>query len=148
MQPSIKNDLLYLLRMLECCGKINIYAGSFSNAESFYTYKDQIAFNACLSQLTQLGEQAKKLSDELTEVHSHIEWHQIKGFRNRVVHEYARVNMELVFETVSKSLPLLSNQLVPVIKAEIANGNFDIIELNIAKTSPYLLHVDFSLFDQ
>jgi uncharacterized protein with HEPN domain len=108
MQPSIKNDLLYLLRMLECCGKISIYAGSFDNAESFYSYKDQIAFNACLSQLTQLGEQAKKLSNELTENHSHIEWHQIKGFRNRVVHEYARVNMELVFETVSKSLPLLS----------------------------------------
>jgi len=148
MQPSIKNDLLYLLRMLECCGKINIYAGSFSNAESFYSYKDQIAFNACLSQHTQLGEQAKKLSDELTENHGHREWHQIKGFRNRVVHEYARVNMELVFETVSKSLPFLSRQLVPVIKEEIESGNFDITEFNIAKTSPYLLHVDFSLFDQ
>lgn len=144
MQPHLKNDLLYLLRMIEACEKIRLYAASFLSASDLFLAQEQMVFNACLNQLAQLGEQANKLSSTIQQKYPQIAWQQIRGFRNRVIHEYAGVDTELVFELIQIQLPLLSTQLIPIIKTEIKSGNFDRNELEAAQTSPYLRHVDFS----
>lgn len=144
MQPHLKNDLLYLLRIIEACEKIRLYAASFLTASDLFLAQEQMVFNACLNQLAQAGEQANKLSNTVQKNYPHIPWQQIRGFRNRIIHEYAGVDSELVFEMIRVQLPLLSAQLIPLIKSEIMAGNFDPVELKIASSSPYLTHVDFS----
>ncbi|MFZ1452506.1 MAG: hypothetical protein WAT20_07375 [Ferruginibacter sp.] len=64
--------MLYLLRMMEAAQKIQLYASSFRDWESFYFSNDQLEFNACLNQLGQIGEQAKKISNTLTDKYSNI----------------------------------------------------------------------------
>jgi uncharacterized protein with HEPN domain len=49
MLPQIKNDLLYLLNILESIEKINLYIGDIDNAEDFYYANDQLNFNATLN---------------------------------------------------------------------------------------------------
>lgn len=147
MQPHLKNDLLYLLRMIEACEKIRLYAASFLSASDLFLAQEQMVFNACLNQLAQLGEQANKLSSTIQQKYPQIPWQQIRGFRNRVIHEYAGVDTELVFEIIQIQLPLLTVQIAPLIKAEIIEGNFDSNELEAARISPYLQHVDFSRFE-
>jgi len=60
MEAHIKNDLLYLLRIIESSCKLKMYAASFSTADEFYRANDQLEYNACLNQLGRIGEQAKK----------------------------------------------------------------------------------------
>jgi uncharacterized protein with HEPN domain len=144
MQPHLKNDLLYLLRIIEACEKIRLYANPFLTASDLFLAQEQMVFNACLNQLAQIGEQANKLSLIIQQNYPQIPWQQIRGFRNRVIHEYAGVDTELVFEIIQVQLPLLTAQLIPIIKTEIKAGNFDQQEMEVAKTSPYLSHVDFS----
>ena len=146
MQLHIKNDLLYLLRILEAAQKIKLYSTGFSDWEQFYSSNDQLQFNACLNQLTQIGEQSKKISAALTEKYTFIPWPKIKNFRNRIIHEYTGIDTQHVFNIIQNDVPELQNKLIPIISAELANGNFDREEFEIAKTSPYLKNVDFGLF--
>jgi uncharacterized protein with HEPN domain len=146
MQQHIKNDMLYLLRMMEAAQKIQLYAISFTDWESFYFSNDQLEFNACLNQLGQIGEQAKKLSHALTDKYCNISWQKIKGFRNRIIHEYIGIDTENVFQIIQVDVPELHRQIIPIIINELKDGNFDRAEFEIAKTSPYLKHIDFTLF--
>ncbi len=74
MQQDIKNDMLYLLRIMEAVQKLQLYTSAFSSWETFYFSNNQLEFNACLNQLVQIGEQAKKLSNTLTKKHTAISW--------------------------------------------------------------------------
>jgi uncharacterized protein with HEPN domain len=144
MQQHIKNDMLYLLRMMEAAQKIQLYASSFTDWESFYFSNDQLEFNACLNQLGHIGEQAKKLSNTLTDKYSNVPWQKIKSFRNRIIHEYIGIDTENVFQIIQTNIPELHTQIIPIIIAELKDGNFDREEFEISKTSPYLKHIDFS----
>ena len=146
MQPHIKNDMLYLLRMMEASQKIKLYAASFNNWDAFYYSNDQLEFNACLNQLVQIGEQAKKISSTLTEKYQDISWAEIRGFRNRIIHEYIGIDTENVFRIVQTDIPELQAKVILIIKIELTNGNFDQQEFEIAQSSPYLRHIDFSVF--
>ncbi|MBL0272566.1 MAG: DUF86 domain-containing protein [Chitinophagaceae bacterium] len=146
MQPHLKNDLLYLLRILESSEKIMRYTGELNNAKEFYDLNDQMTLNACLNLFTQIGEQANKLSATLIEKHTQPDWIRIKGMRNRIVHDYTGIDIYIVFETIKTYKPRLKLQIIPVIRTELLAGNFDKEELAIAQTSPYLSHVDFGLF--
>jgi uncharacterized protein with HEPN domain len=143
MQPHLKNDLLYLLRMLEAVEKINLYSLAFSDPLVFFDANDGKEFNACLMLLTQLGEQAGKISKELKERHKAINWNEIKSFRNRAVHDYTGLDRFLTFEIIKEHVPLLKQSVSKILSFELREGNFDKDEFAIAQTSPYLKHVDF-----
>ena len=54
----------------------------------------------------QLGELAKQsLSEEAKHQITSIPWQQIYGLRNRIVHGYAGVNMQIVWDTVKYDKP-------------------------------------------
>lgn len=132
---------------MEACKKIELYASLFPNAESFFESNNQMEFNACLNQLAQIGEQSGKISKTLSEKHTHIFWSEIKSFRNRIIHEYIGIDRESVFEIVKKYVPQLQDQVIPVIVEELKNNYFDMDEFVVAKTSPYLKHIDFTVFE-
>ena len=56
MLQNKKNDLLYLLNILESIVKIRLYAADTQDAEAFYQLNDQLNFNASLNLLTNIGE--------------------------------------------------------------------------------------------
>ena len=64
---SIKNDLMYLLNILECIEKIILYSADCSDAEAFYENNEQMNFNATLNLLANMGENIGKISYELEE---------------------------------------------------------------------------------
>ena len=45
MLPNIKNDLMYLLNILESIEKILLYSEGFNDPEEFYQVNDQLNFN-------------------------------------------------------------------------------------------------------
>jgi len=60
----------------------------------------------------QLGELAKtSLDDETKEKLSTIPWNQIYGLRNRIVHGYSGVNMQIVWDTIENDIPALQSEL-------------------------------------
>ena len=73
---------------------------------------DSMRVEATVFNLMQLGELAKEsLDDAAKERISTIPWHQIYGLRNRIVHGYSGVNMQIVWDTVESDLPALKAEL-------------------------------------
>ena len=82
MLPNEKNDLLYLLNILEYIGKIWRYTEAAKNAEELLDLNDQMNFNASLTLLANIGENVSKITEKLKRENPNIEWKQIKEFRN------------------------------------------------------------------
>lgn len=75
---------------------------------------------ATVFNLMQIGELAKgSLDDEVKQRITTVPWHQIYGLRNRIVHGYSGVNMQIVWDTVREDIPALRQELSAAIdKAE------------------------------
>ena len=73
--------------------------------------KNSILVEACVFNLVQLGETSHKISDEFKKLHPEIAWRELNGLRNRLVHDYQGVNLNLVWEIISTDLPTLRQQL-------------------------------------
>ena len=143
MLQDIKNDLMYLLNILESIEKINLYSADCSDAETFYQKNEQMNFNATLNLLANIGENIVKLSDELKQIYSEVAWVQIKGFRNRVVHDYINIDTFMVFDIIKNNLKPLNNILANIINNELSKDNFDPEEYEAAKKSLYYRHIKF-----
>ncbi|MEL6492704.1 MAG: DUF86 domain-containing protein [Cyanobacteria bacterium J06634_6] len=63
-----------------------------------------------------IGEAARSTSSELRQKYSKIPWSAIVGFRNLVVHEYFRVDLNVVWEVIKNDLPELKPQIEDVAK--------------------------------
>lgn len=53
MLPGIKNDLMYLLNILESIEKINLYTSDCSDAETFYYQNEQMNIGKISNELKQ-----------------------------------------------------------------------------------------------
>ncbi|HET8837560.1 MAG TPA: HepT-like ribonuclease domain-containing protein [Flavobacteriaceae bacterium] len=143
MRRRPESDLVYLLMILESTGKIVVYSNGFKNALLFYKANDQLNFNATLLLLANIGEQVVKISDETKNKYPDLFWGKMKGFRNRIVHDYAGIDFEMVFDIIKIELPILKNQLEILIREELSKGIFNKEDFNVAKESDYYNHVAF-----
>lgn len=59
---------------------------------------------ACVFNLSQMGELANKANAAYTQAHTEIPWRYLYGLRNRIVHDYEGVNLRLIWEIISDDL--------------------------------------------
>ena len=63
-----------------------------------------------------VGEAANRVSPATRERYAEIAWHQIIGARNRLVHGYDVVDLNILLDIVQNSLPTLIEQLTPIVE--------------------------------
>jgi len=143
MLPNEKNDLLYLLNILEYIGKIAKYTEKTNDAEELFELNDQMNLNASLTLLANIGENVSKITEKLKREYSNIEWQQIKNFRNKIVHDYVGIDLAIVYEIITGDLKTLKPEFEKIIKEQTAQKIFDIEEIKLCKESQYYKHIDF-----
>lgn len=99
----MKDDRLYLLYIRECIARIEAYTAEGSDA-FFDDIKTQ---DAVLRNLHTLAESTQRLSEDLKQRHTHVDWQSISGFRNVLVHDYLGVSVRRIWEIVSIDIPAL-----------------------------------------
>ena len=67
--------------------------------------KDEKTTDAVDRNLEIIGEAAGRLTEDFTDRHSEIEWFKIIGLRNRIVHEYFGVDLQIIWQILKKDLP-------------------------------------------
>lgn len=77
---------------------------------------DRKTINACVFNLSQIGELAGKVSEELQNQYKDIEWRGIKALRNRIVHDYDGVNLNIVWDFLTTELNELKGRLKEIIE--------------------------------
>ena len=103
----MKNDNVYIEQIREAVAKIRSFAGSMSKEEFFQVQKTQ---SAIIMQLVLIGELAKKISDE-TKNTVDLPWRDIAGFRDRAVHDYYQIDLEIVWNTIMSDIAVLEGKL-------------------------------------
>ena len=72
---------------------------------------NEILLDSMLFRMIQISENAKRLSEEYRAEKRHLPWNELIGLRNRIVHDYGNVDMNIVFETLKYDIPELMEQL-------------------------------------
>jgi len=95
--------------MLECIEKINSYLEGLT-FEQFLD--DNKTTDAVVRNFEIIGEAANRLPDEFRHRFSDIDWQRIRGFRNRIVHDYMGIDFQIVWTIIERYLPDLKKQLL------------------------------------
>ena len=99
-------DLQIIEKILKYCCEIDHAHSEFGCSYDIFssnpTYRNAIAM--CLMQI---GELTVKLSDEFKNSYTEIPWRAIKGMRNMVAHEYANIDIDVVWATSISSISQL-----------------------------------------
>ena len=65
-----------------------------------------------------MGEATKRLSQEFRLQHSLIPWQEIAGIRDRLVHDYKNIDIDILWRVVSVEIPALLISLEPLLPQE------------------------------
>ena len=73
--------------------------------------QDELIQTWVLYHLQLIGEAVRALSTELTQKHSEVDWKQIVGMRNILVHNYFSIDAAIVWAVIENDLPVLKQQI-------------------------------------
>jgi uncharacterized protein with HEPN domain len=78
------------------------------NRETFL--QDEKTIDAVVRNLEVLGEASRQMPEEFINQHLEVPWKLIAGLRNRIVHDYFGLDLEIIWEVVSHDIPKLKIQ--------------------------------------
>ena len=73
--------------------------------------EDEVLSSAISFKFIQISENVKKLPDSIYKMYPAIPWVKISGLRNRIVHDYGSVKLNIIYDTVKEDLPKLVSSL-------------------------------------
>lgn len=101
----MSNDAAVLSRIIERMARTLRYCEG-RTCEDFE--RDLMLQEAYVFNVLQIGELTKKgLSSGLVSAHPEIPWHQMYGLRNRIVHGYEGIMLNIVYDTITCDFPPL-----------------------------------------
>jgi len=108
-----KRDINLLLEdMLHSAKKIKGYTENYD----FDTFiSDEKTVDAVIRNFEIIGEASNRIDLSFKGMHPDIEWQRIRGFRNRIVHDYMGIDYEIVWEIIVDYLDELITKLEKII---------------------------------
>jgi uncharacterized protein with HEPN domain len=100
----MKDDRLYLIHITESITRIESYTAGLDFAGFM---QSTLVQDAVIRNLQVLAESTQRLSGEFKAQHAEIEWYQIAGMRNILVHDYLGIDLETIWAVVTTKLPQL-----------------------------------------
>lgn len=96
---------------------------SFTKGLSFENFKkDEKTIYAVTRALEIIGEATAQIPDEIKNKYPQIQWKKIKGFRDKVVHKYWGVDLEIEWDIIVNELDKFRIQIKDIIKKEKINS--------------------------
>lgn len=110
---SKREPLLYLQDILTSLSRIEDYTESLSFGDLNNDWK---TIDAVVRNLEVIGEAAKNMPEEILEQYPNIPWSNMVSMRNKVIHEYFGVDMDILWKTVKEDLAPLKEQIEEIVK--------------------------------
>lgn len=98
----------YLHDILDSIARIQRYVHGL-DATAFL--EDELLQDAIVRRVEIIGEAVGRLPDDLKNRHSDIPWRDIKDMRNKLIHDYGNVDLELVWAVAQNEIPKLGAQM-------------------------------------
>ena len=106
---NMKDDNYYIQRIRKDLEFMVIH---MRNVDIEDLKKDEVLLDSMLFRMIQVSENAKKLSDKYKENNCDVPWRALSGLRNRIVHDYGNVDLDIVYETLKNDIPNILEKLM------------------------------------
>lgn len=113
----MQHDLIRLRHMLAASREAMEFAADKTRMD---LEKDRLHMLAIIKSIEIIGEAASKVTETFKTENSNIPWNDIINMRNRLIHAYFDVNLDIVWQTVKTDLPDLIKALEEIIPPEEA----------------------------
>ena len=100
--------------ILESIYKIDNYTEEI-DIEAFKS--NSMLIDAVVRNIEIIGEASSKIPDEIKNKFAEIPWLKLKGIRNRIVHDYFGVDVEIIWKIIEKDLVELRHQIEIALKS-------------------------------
>ena len=85
---------------------------SYTFGHTFDTFiEDSKTLDAVIRNFEIIGEAANRLPEDFKDSHKGINWFRIRGFRNRIVHDYMGIDFQIVWTIIDKDLNRLADDI-------------------------------------
>jgi uncharacterized protein with HEPN domain len=88
------------------------------NLEYNVFLEDETLKRAIVRSLEIIGEATKKIPADFKVKWSNIQWKNMAGMRDRLIHDYIGVNYNIVWDVVTNKIPSISVQINQILKEE------------------------------
>ncbi len=110
-----KDPTIHLADILDAIGKIETY---IRGVDEKGFEESTLLQDAVIRRLAIIGEAARALPQEIKAQYPEVPWQRIVGMRNRVIHEYRGVDLELTWQIILQELPKLATQVTEILRAQ------------------------------
>ncbi len=115
MSDKARQYILFLEDIHAAIVKIEKYTEGLSFEEFS---KIEMAVDAVLRNLEVIGEAVKNIPEGVKNRYREVEWKEAVGFRNVLAHDYFGIDLESVWDTLKKNLPVFKEHIANVLECE------------------------------
>ena len=108
-----KDDTVYLRHIIDAFLQIERYTNGVTYEEFL---SNSLLQDAVIRQLEVMGEAARNLSADLQNEYPAIPWRQMISLRNRMIHAYFNVNLQIIWEIIQGDIPNLKQDMMLVLE--------------------------------
>ena len=107
------DNMVYLKHILDA---INLIEEYLKGRVSDGFMKNRMLQDAVVREIEIIGEASKSLSTKLRDKYSEISWKQIAGMRDKLIHSYFGVDLEVVWDTINKDIPHIKPLIIKMLE--------------------------------
>jgi len=108
-----KNDLAFIEHILESINAILEFSKGINKEELI---SNRLKQSAIVREIEIIGEAVKNISKNLKDKHKEIGWREIVGTRDKMIHHYFGVDLDIILEIIKKDIPDLRKKIFKIKK--------------------------------
>ena len=110
----MKDDKVFLIHILQNIEKIET---SMKNRTKTDFKKNCDLHDAITRRIEIIGEAVKNISEVTKKTNPDVDWRGIAGMRDKLIHFYFGVDLEITFEIIKKDIPILEKQVKRILSS-------------------------------
>ena len=109
---NVKDDAYYLNKIMDDLSFVIEHTKDKTQED---LDDDPVLVDSFMFRIIQIAENSDKLTNKFKDENKDIPWKNIKGMRNKIVHNYGVVDLTTVYQTVIESVPELHDILIKLV---------------------------------
>ena len=110
---TFKDDSVFLEHILESINAIEEFSRGISQQELI---SNRLKRSAIVREIEIIGEAAKNISEGIRGKYKEVNWKGIVGARDKMIHHYFGVDLDIVWGIITNDLPVLKKQIMKIEK--------------------------------
>jgi uncharacterized protein with HEPN domain len=110
---NVKKDVIFVMHILESIDAVIEFSAGVTKKE---LAKSRLKRSAIVREIEVIGEASKNVSEGVKIRYSHVRWKEIAATRDKMIHHYFGVDLDILLAIVKKDIPKLRKEMLKIEK--------------------------------